>query len=52
MNMLGSGQARDLGYLFADGSWVIENFNDIPVTVKLDAAAYELAARGWLPRWK
>ena len=23
-------------YLFADGSWVIENFNDEPVAVELD----------------
>ncbi len=34
-------------YLFADGSWVIENFNDRPVTVELDGTRREIAARGW-----
>jgi hypothetical protein len=39
-------------YLFEDGSHVIENFNDEPVTVKLDGHPEELAPRGWIYRWK
>jgi len=39
-------------YLFSDGSWVIENFNDRPVTAKLDGQALELEPRGWICRWK
>ena len=39
-------------YLFADGSWVIENFNDPPVTVELNGASMTIAARGWRYDWK
>ena len=39
-------------YLFADGSWVIENFNDEPATVKLDDASRTVPAREWLLHWK
>ena len=39
-------------YLFEDGSWVIENFNDEPVAVELDGKSLQVAARGWLYRWK
>jgi len=39
-------------YLFSDGSWVVENFNDEPVTVQLDGASMEIASRGWLYDWK
>ena len=35
-------------YLFEDGSFVIENFNDEQVTVKLDGKPQELAPRSWL----
>ncbi len=38
--------------LFADGSWVIENFNDAPVTVKLGGQSLAIAARGWIYRWQ
>jgi len=38
-------------YLFADGAWVIENFNDHAVTVKLDGVERTLAARGWMHHW-
>lgn len=38
-------------YLFADGSWVVENFNDSPASVQLDGAALEIAARGWRYNW-
>ena len=39
-------------YPFADGSWVIENFNDAPVTVELDGQARQVAPRGWAMQWK
>ena len=39
-------------YLFTDGSWVIENFNDTPVTVQLNGAKKDLPARGWMFEWK
>ncbi len=38
-------------YLFADGSWVVENFNDRPVTVELDGATVEIPTRGWRYHW-
>jgi hypothetical protein len=39
-------------YLYADVSAVLENFNDRPATVRLDGAAQNLAARGWVLRWQ
>ena len=39
-------------YLFADGSYVIENFVDERVTVKLDGKDHELAPREWTYHWK
>jgi hypothetical protein len=39
-------------YLFQDGSWVVENFNDEAVTVELDAKPITVDARGWTYRWK
>lgn len=39
-------------YLFQDGSWVIENFNDEPVTVELDGKSITVATRGWTCRWR
>jgi hypothetical protein len=39
-------------YLFRDGSWVVENFNDDAVVVELDAAQHHLAPRGWTMQWK
>ncbi len=38
-------------YLFDDGSRVVENFNDQPVTVDLDGTACEIEARGWHCSW-
>jgi len=38
-------------YLFEDGSYVIENFNDDRVTVKLDGTCHELGAREWTCHW-
>lgn len=39
-------------YLFNDGSWVIENFNDHPVTVELDGTSHHVKPRSWSYRWK
>jgi len=39
-------------YLFGDGSYVIENFNDERVTVKLDGKPHELAPREWTSHWQ
>jgi hypothetical protein len=39
-------------YLFADGSWVVENFNDHPVTVGLDGVEMDVTARGWRCQWQ
>jgi len=39
-------------YLFDDGSWVIENFNDQPVTVELDGTSQTINPRSWIHRWK
>ena len=39
-------------YLFADGSSVVENFNDRPVDVKLDGKPLSIPARGWRCEWK
>ncbi len=39
-------------YPFADGSWVIENFNDEPVTVDLDGQSRVLKPRDWVQQWK
>ena len=39
-------------YLFADGSWVVENFNDQAVTVVLDGLEMDVAGRGWRYEWR
>ncbi len=39
-------------YLFADGSWVIENFADEAARVELDGTTRTVAPRGWLLDWK
>jgi len=39
-------------YLFADGSWVIENFRDEAITVDLDGQSRQVAPRGWAMWWK
>jgi hypothetical protein len=44
--------ARVAFYPFADGSWVIENFNDEPVTVELDGQPRQVPSRGWAMQWK
>lgn len=39
-------------YLFRDGSWVVENFNDEPVKVELNGKAMTVDARDWICQWK
>jgi hypothetical protein len=39
-------------YLFAGGSYVIENFSDQEAAVELNGAAIKVPARGWVTRWK
>ena len=39
-------------YLFAEGSWVIENFNNEPVVVELAGKQQRVAGRGWAMQWK
>jgi hypothetical protein len=38
-------------YLFRDGSWVIENFNDEAVTVELNGESMKIGARDWILHW-
>ena len=38
--------------LFGDGSRVVENFNDEPVTVELDGKPIRVDARAWTYRWE
>lgn len=39
-------------YLFRDGSWVLENFNQEPVNVVWQGERRTLPARGWACEWK
>lgn len=39
-------------YLFADGSWVIENFNDEPVVVELAGKQQRLVGHSWAMQWQ
>lgn len=39
-------------YVMSDGSWVIENFNDEAVTVKLGGREMQIAPRDWGYQWK
>jgi hypothetical protein len=39
-------------YLFTQGGWVVENFNDAPVDVVLNGQPLEVGARGWLCHWE
>ena len=38
-------------YLFADGSWVVENFNDAPAEVVLNGEQVTLSPRDWSSHW-
>ena len=44
--------ARVALYLFADGSHVLENFNDTQVLVELDGVSTAVPARAWRWSWK
>ncbi|MBI5692893.1 MAG: hypothetical protein HZC55_22680 [Verrucomicrobia bacterium] len=37
---------------FTDGSWVVENFKDEPVTVEIAGETRTLLARSWAYRWR
>ena len=39
-------------YLFRDGSWVVENFNDETVSVKLNQQIMKVEPRSWIQHWK
>ncbi len=39
-------------YLFEDGSYVIENFNNDPVKAALNGQEHEIPGRGWIQVWK
>jgi hypothetical protein len=39
-------------YLFADSSWVVENFNDEPASVELNGKTLTVPARSWRYEWK
>jgi hypothetical protein len=39
-------------YLFDDGSWVVENFNDEPAQARLNGETVSIPPRGWVCRWK
>jgi hypothetical protein len=38
-------------YLFRDGSWVVENFNDEAVNLDLNHHPVQVQARGWVQCW-
>jgi hypothetical protein len=39
-------------YVFADGSWVVENFRDESAVVKLDGKPLTVEPRGWTWHWQ
>jgi len=39
-------------YLFDDGSWVVENFNDDAAQFELNGRSLAAPARGWLKTWQ
>jgi hypothetical protein len=39
-------------YLFSDGSWVVENFNDQPAEAELNGTKLAVEARNWRHEWK
>jgi len=39
-------------YAFADGSWVVENFNDSSADVELQGRKLQIPTRDWLKQWK
>ena len=39
-------------YLFADGSWVVENFQDQAVSLQLNGQQLEVGPRDWKSTWQ
>lgn len=39
-------------YAFQDGSWVVENFNDSPISAELNGQSLSIPARDWRHQWK
>ena len=39
-------------YLFSPDGWVVENFNNHPVTAMLNGQSFDIAARNWVCHWK
>ena len=39
-------------YLFRDGTWVVENFNDEPAEFELNGKPMKVEARGWTYAWE
>ena len=39
-------------YLYRDGSWVVENFNDVAANVELNGERLTIAPRSWRHTWK
>ncbi len=39
-------------YPFRDGSWVLENFRDEPVSAELNGQTQRLTPRGWRQQWR
>lgn len=39
-------------YVYADGSYVLENFNDEPVRVEFNGVQHTIGARDWIQVWK
>ncbi len=52
LNVTFTGPGKVGLYLFADGSWVVENFNDEAIKARLNGRDLEVPARGWIQQWK
>jgi hypothetical protein len=39
-------------YLFRDGSWVVENFDDEPARIRLNGSSISIPARAWQYQWR
>jgi hypothetical protein len=46
------GPARTALYLFDDGSWVVESFQDAPINVTINGKSVGVEANGWTHSWK
>lgn len=52
LNLSFRAPARVALYAFADGSAVVENFNDEPAAVELNGRTLRVEPRGWIQQWK